>query len=412
MWKGKGMAILGIPLGWIIHWLQEWIGNYGWTLIVFTVLVKLLMTPLTIKQQKSSAKMAAFQPKLKALESKYKNNKEKYQEEMMKLYEREGYSPTSGCLPMVVQMVILFGIIEVVYRPLRYVLQISKDTIQTACDALSLSSSQQLQIINIVQQGSGEKFDLIKDIFTQSDLSAIQNFNMNFLGLDLSQTPTLGWNWLIIIPILACASALLMSLVSMKQQKDSGQTQQNKMMMIMMFVSPLMSLVFAFQLPAGVGLYWIISNITSFLQTEIIRRIYTKEKLEELAATDKSVEKQREKMRKKRELMEKMTEGREYYLEKTGKNQEELEKIRKQRAGVAEDTKASADPSKSDKQTKSSASQTSQSRKKPASNPDDPSANDRIAAARKRLAELYGENSETETTAEEKKYAVRGRIER
>ena len=104
------MAIIGIPLGWIMNWLQQLIGNYGWTLVVFTVIVKILMTPLTIKQQKSSAKMAAFQPKMKELENRYKNNKAKYQEEMMKLYEREGYSPTSGCLPTVIQMIILFGI--------------------------------------------------------------------------------------------------------------------------------------------------------------------------------------------------------------------------------------------------------------------------------------------------------------
>lgn len=393
------MAILGIPLGWVIHWLQELIGNYGWTLIIFTIVVKLLMTPLTIKQQKSSAKMAAFQPKLKELEKKYKNNKEKYQEEMMKLYEREGYSPTAGCLPMAVQMIILFGIIEVVYRPLRYVLQISKDTIDAACTALSLNSSQQLQLINIVQQGSGEQFDLIKNIFSATDLSAIQNFNMKFLCWDLSLIPTVAWNWLLLIPILACASAFLMTIVSMKQQKDSGQTQQQggMMMKVMMFASPVMSLVFAFQLPAGVGLYWIISNITSYAQSEIIRRIYTPEKLAEMNKNDKSVEKQREKIRKKRQMLEKMSEGREYYLEHTGKDKEALEKIRNQRAGVT--TEETVEDSKNT-QEKPSTSTTSQSRKKPVSDQDDYSANDRIAAARKRLAEMYGED--TDNTDENK----------
>lgn len=381
------MAIIGIPLGWIMNWLQQLIGNYGWTLVVFTVIVKILMTPLTIKQQKSSAKMAAFQPKMKELENRYKNNKAKYQEEMMKLYEREGYSPTSGCLPTLIQMIILFGIIEVVYRPLRYVLQISNDTISAACEALKFTSSQQLQLINIVQSGTGEQFNTLKNIFSADDLAKIAEFDMNFLGLDLTQIPTLGFNWLVLIPILSGATAFLMSVVSMKQQNMSAQ-QQGGMMKAMMYASPIMSLVFAFQLPAGVGLYWIISNVVSFVAGEITRRIYTPEKLAEMAAKDKGTERQREKYRKKREMIEKLTQERANYAEASGKTKEELENARDIVAG---------------KQGKPSTSTTSQTRKKPESESDELSANDRIAAARRRLAELYGDDNETDTANTDKK---------
>lgn len=388
------MAILGIPFGWVLHWLQELIGNYGWTLIAFTVIVKLLMTPLTIKQQKSSAKMAAFQPKLQELQKRYSKNKEKYQEEMMKLYEREGYSPTSGCMPMVIQMVILFGIIEVVYRPLRYVLQISNDVIDAACSALGLASSQQLQLINIVQSGSGESFETVKNIFSLADIQKIQEFDMNFLGLDLSQTPTLGFNWLMVIPILSCLTALLVSLVSMKQQNSTAtEGQQGMMMKVMMFASPIMSLFFTFQLPAGVGLYWIISNITSFASSEIVRRIYTPEKLAEIAAKDKGSDRRREKMRKKREMMEAMTQRSEEYRTEIDKNKEQLGDAKKQ---VRNTSNKSA-------QAKPSTSNTSQTRKKPVSDPDELSANDRIAAARKRLAELYGDTTETDNNNQDKK---------
>ena len=381
------MAIIGIPLGWIMNWLQQLIGNYGWTLVVFTVIVKILMTPLTIKQQKSSAKMAAFQPKMKELENRYKNNKAKYQEEMMKLYEREGYSPTNGCLPTLIQMIILFGIIEVVYRPLRYVLQISNDTISAACKALEFTSSQQLQLINIVQSGTGEQFNTRNNIFSADDLAKIAEFDMNFLGLDLTQIPTLGFNWLVLIPILSGATAFLMSVVSMKQQNMSAQ-QQGGMMKAMMYASPIMSLVFAFQLPAGVGLYWIISNVVSFVAGEITRRIYTPEKLAEMAAKDKGTERQREKYRKKREMIEKLTQERANYAEASGKTKEDLENARDIVAG---------------KQGKPSTSTTSQTRKKPASESDELSANDRIAAARRRLAELYGDDNETDTANTDKK---------
>ncbi len=386
------MAILGIPFGWVLYWLQELIGNYGWTLIAFTVIIKLLMTPLSIKQQKSSAKMAAFQPKLQELQKRYGKNKEKYQEEMMKLYEREGYSPTNGCLPMVIQMVILFGIIEVVYRPLRYVLQISNDVIDAACKALDLTSSQQLQLINIVQHGSGEAFEKVQNIFSAADIAKIQEFDMMFLGLDLSQTPTLAFNWLLLIPILACATALLVSLVSMKQQ-PATEGQQGMMMKVMMFASPIMSLFFTFQLPAGVGLYWIISNITSFVSSEVLRRIYTKERLAKMAENDKGSDRQRERMRKKREMLEALSQRSEEYREESGKNKQELDKARKQVRGTSEKSV----------QEKPSTTQTSQSRKKTALGPDEISANDRIAAARKRLAELYGDNNETDTNPNEKK---------
>lgn len=373
------MAILGIPFGWVIHWLQQLIGNYGWTIIVFTIIVKLLMTPLTIKQQKNSAKMASFQPKLNELQNRYKNNKEKYQEEMMKLYEREGYSPTSGCMPMVIQMIILFGIIEVVYRPLRYVLQISADAIDAACTAVGLVSSQQLQLINIVQQGTGEKFMAVKDVFSAADLAKIQGFDMNFLGLDLSQTPSLSFNWLLIIPILSFASAMLMSLVSMKQQPNA-EGQQGVMMKVMMFASPIMSLFFTFQLPAGVGLYWIISNITSFISMEIVRRIYTPEKLAELAANDKGTARRREKMRKKREMLERMSETSKDYMAESDKRKQQLDQAKDQVQHTG-------------KQGKPSTTNPSQTRNKSA-RPDDFSANDRIAAARKRLAEMYGDSED------------------
>lgn len=382
------MAILGIPFGWVIHWLQQLIGNYGWTIIIFTIIVKVLMTPLTIKQQKNSAKMAAFQPKLNELQNRYKNNKEKYQEEMMKLYEREGYSPTSGCMPMVIQMVILFGIIEVVYRPLRYVLQISADVIDAACTAVGLVSSQQLQLINIVQQGSGERFMAVKNVLSAADLAKIQGFDMNFLGLDLSQTPSLTFNWLLLIPILSFASALLMSLVSMKQQPNA-EGQQGVMMKVMMFASPIMSLFFTFQLPAGVGLYWIISNITSFASMEIVRRIYTPEKLAELNAKDKGTEKRREKMRKKREMLEKMSETSKGYMAESDKRKQQLDQAKDQVQHTGT-------------QGKPSTTNPSQTRNKPA-RPDDFSANDRIAAARRRLAEMYGDSEDPDPANNNKK---------
>ena len=119
-------------LGPLMRMLYQMIPNFAVTMIVFTVIIKLLMLPLMIKQQKSMAKMSVFTPMVNEIQQKYKNNQEKMQEEMIKLQQEYGYSPTAGCLPMLVNMLVLFGMVEVVYRPVQYILGIPKDAISAA----------------------------------------------------------------------------------------------------------------------------------------------------------------------------------------------------------------------------------------------------------------------------------------
>ena len=118
------MGFLAMILGPLMRMLYQMIPNFAVTMIVFTVIIKLLMLPLMIKQQKSMAKMSVFTPMINEIQQKYKNNQEKMQEEMVKLQQEYGYSPTAGCLPMLVNMLVLFGMVEVVYRPVQYILGI------------------------------------------------------------------------------------------------------------------------------------------------------------------------------------------------------------------------------------------------------------------------------------------------
>ena len=119
-------GVIAIPLGWIMKACYLLVKNYGIALILFTVVIRVILLPLNIKQQKSSARMAKLQPQLQKLQKKYANNKEKYQEEMMALYAKENASPTAGCLPMLITMLVLFALIEVVYNPLYYVTNVDK----------------------------------------------------------------------------------------------------------------------------------------------------------------------------------------------------------------------------------------------------------------------------------------------
>lgn len=130
-------GVIAIPLGWIMKACYLLVKNYGIALILFTVIIRLILLPLNIKQQKSSARMAKLQPQLQKLQKKYANNKEKYQEEMMALYAKENASPTAGCLPMLITMLVLFALIEVVYNPLYYVTNVNKDDLSNSNTLIS-----------------------------------------------------------------------------------------------------------------------------------------------------------------------------------------------------------------------------------------------------------------------------------
>ncbi|MBR1750754.1 MAG: membrane protein insertase YidC [Ruminococcus sp.] len=125
-------GVIAIPLGWIMKACYLLVKNYGIALILFTILIRLLLLPLNIKQQKSTARMSKLQPQLQKLQKKYANNKEKYQEEMMNLYAKEGASPTAGCMPMLITMLVLFALIEVVYNPLYYVTNVNRDDLDAS----------------------------------------------------------------------------------------------------------------------------------------------------------------------------------------------------------------------------------------------------------------------------------------
>ena len=126
------MRILGIPLGWILHFCYSLVQNYGLALVMFTVLARLILLPLSIKQQKGMVKMAMFRPKMEEIQKIYAKNPQKMNEELTNLYAREGYNPMSGCLPTLIQFPILFGLIDVIYNPLTHLLRMDAATIGNA----------------------------------------------------------------------------------------------------------------------------------------------------------------------------------------------------------------------------------------------------------------------------------------
>jgi len=275
------MGIIATPLGWIMSALYSLIQNYGLVLIIFTVLVKVLMFPLSVKQQKATAKMSVFQPKVQEIQKKYENNKEKQQEELMKLYETHGYNPMSGCLPMLLPLIILFGLIDVIYRPLKHILHIGAETITKMAEILKTAG--------VTVQNGREDLAIITNIANYKDalleggiesgiIEQILNFDYSLFGMDLSVVPTLGLNWLILVPILSGLTAFLSSWISMKMNPATSNQAGGGSLKIMMYTMPLLSVWICFSFPVGMGFYWILSNILAGIQSVILYKMYSPER--------------------------------------------------------------------------------------------------------------------------------------
>lgn len=355
------LGFLGTPLGWIMKFLYSFISNYGLVLVLFTIIIRAALFPLNVKQQKSSAKMALFQPKLQKLQKQYGKNKQRYQEEMMKLYEEEGYNPMSSCLPMLIQMLVLFGIIDVVYYPLRHLLGIPRDVISQAIKVLSdahvkVTSGAELLIINIIQGRSDvANPEIFKGVFNEDMLNKISNFDLNFLGFNMGVNPQFSWPT-ILIPIISGLTSIGVTVLTLKLQKKNGMMADGQagmgMMKGMMYIMPIFSTWIAFSLPIGVGVYWIVGNILSFIQSIVLYKFYSPEKLKAQVALE--AEKNKKKKKKPSAYQKAMAAAREQQALKEGKPIKESENS---------DT-----------------------------NDEELTSSQRIALARKRMAEKYGDD--------------------
>ena len=282
------MKVFGWPLGFIMLGCYMITGNnYALAIVLFTLVTKLALLPLSIKQQKEQAKMNLFQPKLANIQKKYGNNREKYNQEVQKLYDEEGYNPMSGCLPSLIQFPILFGVIDVVYKPIYHILRVSSTVINEMIEAAAAAGHEiaansyysQIELMKAVK-AAPEAFSA----FDGDIVSKIQNFNMNLFGFDLSVVPQFsltyesGFNWYLLIPIICGVFQLVQSIVSMRMNGSQEQA-GGGMMKGMMYVMPLFSAYICFIVPAGVGFYWSVNAILMLLQTIFLNVFYNPKKM-------------------------------------------------------------------------------------------------------------------------------------
>ena len=291
----KGMNffyILSGPLGYVMEWIYKLLPSYGWDIIIFTLLINIVKIPLQLSQQKSMAKMSAFQPMMMEIQTKYKDKPEKQQEEMLKLQQDYGYKPTAGCVPMLLNFLVIFGVIGVVYNPLERIFHISAAALASAGEALTAAGVSFTAITrdtNIIAQVVAGNSGVI-GCFSADQIATITEFSqhMNFLGIDLTRIPQIGLSLDLVLPLLSVITMFLSTHISMKA---SGQEMQGSMKLTM-YMMPLMYLFFCFTYPLAFSLYYVISNIVMTVQTQVMRKIYDPEKMR------KEVEAQIEEKRK------------------------------------------------------------------------------------------------------------------
>ncbi len=293
------------PLYWLFGKCMEGLlmlfnNQYFIALIVFTILTRVLMLPLNLKQQKTMAQTSRIQPKIQKIQNKYKIKEitdpverqkasQKMQEEMQELYAREGHNPMNmGCGPMIFQMIFLMGIIGIIYYPLEYIIGIpmgaNAEVFETMFNELGKTkvAYYQLEIL--------QNFDLYKDslvaslpdLFTEDKIEAIKVYRdaLKIGGIDMTQFPHWKDGAIIIFPILSLLTSLGSSVISTLIQKKNNpaMAQQNTQMMLMMLMMPLFSFYISFQVPAAVGFYWVISNLVAILQQLFMAKFFSPKK--------------------------------------------------------------------------------------------------------------------------------------
>ena len=281
----------------ILNWFNSWTGNYMLALLLFALLVKILLLPLSIMQQKNQIKGAKLRPKMMLIEKKYAGRNDqvtlqKKQAEMMELQKKEGYSAFSGCLPLLIQFPIIIILYRVIQKPLTYVSHLGS-YLATIAEKIGFTASyknSEIELISQIKQNMG----LAQEGFAEAGgTGALADVlpKMSFFGADLTMRPYF-WSILLLIPVLNFAFGVLTMKLSKKLNGNmaqmTAQTQDQKVSGgIMEWMMPIISLWFAFILPSALGVYWIYQSVLGILQMLILAKVmpmpkYSQEELEQI----------------------------------------------------------------------------------------------------------------------------------
>ena len=285
-----------VPFAWLTRLFYSLTGSYGLAIILFTLVVKLVLLPFQLKSKKSMLRMNRMQGKIKDIQTRYANNKQRQQEEMAELYAKEGINPMSGCLWSLIPFPILIALYSIIRMPLRYFMTLSQttiDEIRTLATSLGYAGTtgnqayEQISLAKFVHE-NWSSFD--------GQFKGLINLDYNFLGLDLATTansvrnqfPHGGWAvWgLLLLPLIAAGTQMVLSAISMKASPSADAGGSGK---AMMYVMPLMTVIWGMMFPAALCIYWIANSGLQIIQELILNKRINK--ILDREETDKEREK-------------------------------------------------------------------------------------------------------------------------
>ena len=266
--------------GYLLNFIYNLIGNYGAAIILFSIIVKVILLPISISQQKTMKKTAKIQDELKVLQVKNKNNPEALQKETMELYKREKMNPFSGCLSSIVQIILLFAVFYMVRCPLTYMKKVDSQLIEDYTTEISENSE---------TRDAYPEISIIREKGSEDERVYI---NMEFLGLDLSSIPSKDFSdWrTYVIPVLYVITTFVsMKLTTSMQKKkkekekklitDGGEAKEEEVDMMaqtsknMTYMMPIIAVSISLIAPLGLALYWLTNNILMIAERLILNKV-------------------------------------------------------------------------------------------------------------------------------------------
>ena len=269
------IATIANIFGYLLEFLYNIFNNYGMAIIIFSFLVKLILLPITIKQQKTMEATSKIQDEIKNIQFKYKGDQERQNQEMMALYKRENITPFSGCLSSIIQIILIFSVFYMVRSPLTYMKKVDTEIINDYSTKLETKTNY-------------PEVQIIKEFGNEDDTVYL---NMNFLGLDLSSVPTSNFKDIknLVIPGLYVVSSIVsakLTLNTKKEKKKEDNSEKEPEMLestnkTMSYMMPIMAFSISLVDPLGLALYWLMSNVLMILERVIINTINAKKEVEE-----------------------------------------------------------------------------------------------------------------------------------
>ena len=278
------MDFIADIFGYLLNFIYEFVNNYGLAIIIFSIILKILLLPISISQQKTLKKSQKMQEKTREIQEKYKGNQEKINTEMIELYKREKMNPFSGCFSSIIQLVLLISIFLIVSKPLTHMKKVDPELIQQYTDEIKTQYQEENKNLNYTE------IAIIKEQGYTDDRVYL---NMNFLGLDLNSVPMQEYtNWKVyVIPGLYIISSFISiritSNMNNKKKKKEENREKNELDAIeqanknMMWLMPLMSVTIAIIAPLGLALYWLVNNILVMIERLVINHFIGKKEEDE-----------------------------------------------------------------------------------------------------------------------------------